>query len=64
MGPGDAIMGPGSRMLFSFFRTFVAHNLRLIGKDLAAIEAETLLQCLLLLAQGFPGEESGQPCHR
>ncbi|HEU5381692.1 MAG TPA: NAD(P)-binding oxidoreductase [Ktedonobacteraceae bacterium] len=40
MGPGDATMGPGLRMLFGFFRTFVAHNLRLVGKDLTAMERE------------------------
>jgi hypothetical protein len=27
-------------MLFSFFRTFVARNLRLVGKDLGAMEKE------------------------
>jgi putative NADH-flavin reductase len=38
MGPGDATMGPGPRMLFSFFRTFVARNLRIVGRDLGAME--------------------------
>ena len=40
MGPGDAAMGPGPRMLFGFFRTFVARNLRLVGRDLGAMEKE------------------------
>ncbi|HEU5380448.1 MAG TPA: NAD(P)-binding oxidoreductase [Ktedonobacteraceae bacterium] len=38
MGPADAIMGPGPRLLLGFFRTFVARNLRLVGKDLAMME--------------------------
>ena len=38
MGPGDATMGPGPRMLLGFFRTFVARNLRLVGRDLGAME--------------------------
>lgn len=38
MGPVDAIMGPGPRLLLGFFRTFVARNLRLVGRDLAAME--------------------------
>jgi uncharacterized protein YbjT (DUF2867 family) len=38
MGPGDATMGPGPRILFGFFRTFVARNLRLVGRDLGAME--------------------------
>src|SRR6266567_750545 len=40
MGPGDATMGLGPRMLLSFFRTFVARNLRLVGRDLGALEKE------------------------
>ncbi|HET8841524.1 MAG TPA: NAD(P)-binding oxidoreductase [Ktedonobacteraceae bacterium] len=40
MGPGNALMGPGPRLLFGFFRTFVARNLRLVGKDLVAMEKE------------------------
>ncbi len=40
MGPGDATMGLGPRMLLSFFRTFVARNLRLVGRDLGAMEKE------------------------
>jgi len=38
MGPADAIMGPGPRLLLGFFRTFVARNLRLVGRDLGAME--------------------------
>jgi uncharacterized protein YbjT (DUF2867 family) len=38
MGPGDGTMGPGPRMLLGFFRTFVARNLRLVGRDLGAME--------------------------
>jgi uncharacterized protein YbjT (DUF2867 family) len=38
MGPGDATMGHGPRMLLGFFRTFVARNLRLVGRDLGAME--------------------------
>jgi len=40
MGPGDATMGLGPRMLLGFFRTFVARNLRLVGRDLGAMEKE------------------------
>ena len=40
LGPGDASMGPGPRILLGFFRTFVARNLRLVGRDLAAMEQE------------------------
>jgi hypothetical protein len=40
MGPGDADMGLGPRLLLGFFRTFIARNLRLIGKDLSAMERE------------------------
>ncbi len=40
MGPADASMGPGPRMLLGFFRTFVARNLRLVGRDLGAMEKE------------------------
>ena len=36
MGPADAVMGLGPRLLLSFFRTFIARNLRLVGKDLSA----------------------------
>ena len=32
--------GPGPRMLFGFFRTFVVRNLRLVGRDLGAMEKE------------------------
>jgi uncharacterized protein YbjT (DUF2867 family) len=38
MGPDDGTMGPGPRMLLGFLRTFVAHNLRLVGRDLGAME--------------------------
>jgi uncharacterized protein YbjT (DUF2867 family) len=40
MGPGDATMGLGPRLLLGFFRTFIARNLRLVGKDLDAMERE------------------------
>jgi hypothetical protein len=40
MGPADATMGLGPRLVFRFFRTFVARNLRLVGKDLSAMEQE------------------------
>jgi uncharacterized protein YbjT (DUF2867 family) len=40
MGPADATMGLGPRLLFGFFRTFIARNLRLVGKDLSAMEQE------------------------
>jgi uncharacterized protein YbjT (DUF2867 family) len=38
MGPADASMGLGPRLLLGFFRTFIARNLRLVGKDLGAME--------------------------
>jgi nucleoside-diphosphate-sugar epimerase len=38
MGPGDASMGLGPRLLLGFFRTFIARNLRLVGRDLGAME--------------------------
>lgn len=40
MGPGDASMSLGPRLLLGFFRTFIARNLRLVGKDLGAMEQE------------------------
>ena len=40
MGPGDATMGLGPRLLFGFLVTFVARNLRLVGRDLEAMEQE------------------------
>src|SRR5215469_5125025 len=40
MGPADATMTLGPRILFGFFRTFIARNLRLVGKDLSAMEQE------------------------
>ena len=38
MGPADATMGLGPRLLLGFFRTFIARNLRLVGRDLGAME--------------------------
>jgi uncharacterized protein YbjT (DUF2867 family) len=38
MGPADAIMGAGPRILLGFFRTFIARNLRVVGRDLEAME--------------------------
>jgi len=40
MGPADASMGLGARLLLGFFRTFIARNLRLVGRDLGAMEQE------------------------
>jgi len=40
MGPGDAAMGAGPRLLFRFFRTVVTPNLGRVGKDLQAMEDE------------------------
>jgi uncharacterized protein YbjT (DUF2867 family) len=40
MGPGDAAMGAGPRLLFRFFRTVVAPNLGRVGQDLRAMEEE------------------------
>jgi len=40
MGPGDAAMGIGPRLLLGFFRTFVARNLGVVGRDLAVMEHE------------------------
>src|ERR1700682_510424 len=40
MGPGDTVMGFGQRLLLGFFRTFVARNLGLVGRDLKAMEHE------------------------
>ena len=40
MGPADAAMGPGPRLLFRFFRTVVTPNLGRVGKDLQAMENE------------------------
>ncbi len=40
MGPGDAAMGAGPRLLFRFFRTVVAPNLGRVGQDLQAMEEE------------------------
>ena len=40
MGPADASMGLGPRLLLGFFRTFIARNLRLAGRDLGAMEQE------------------------
>ena len=40
MGPGDAAMGAGPRLLFRFFRTVVTPNLGRVGQDLQAMEEE------------------------
>jgi uncharacterized protein YbjT (DUF2867 family) len=40
MGPGDAAMGAGARLLFRFFRTVVTPNLGRVGQDLQAMEDE------------------------
>jgi uncharacterized protein YbjT (DUF2867 family) len=40
MGPGDAVMGAGPRLLFRFFRTVVTPNLGRVGRDLQAMENE------------------------
>src|SRR5262249_17756969 len=40
MGPGDAAMGPGQRLLFRFFRSVVPPNLGRVGRDLQAMENE------------------------
>jgi hypothetical protein len=40
MGPGDAAMGAGPRLLFRFFRTVVTPNLGRVGRDLQAMENE------------------------
>lgn len=40
MGPGDAAMGAGPRLLLRFFRTVVTPNLGRVGRDLQAMENE------------------------
>ena len=40
MGPGDAAMGAGPRLLFRFFRTVMTPNLGRVGRDLQAMEDE------------------------
>lgn len=40
MGPADAAMGAGPRLLFRFFRTVVTPNLGRVGRDLQAMENE------------------------
>jgi hypothetical protein len=40
MGPADAVMGQGPRLLFRFFRTAVVPNLGRVGQDLRAMESE------------------------
>jgi uncharacterized protein YbjT (DUF2867 family) len=40
MGPADATMGAGPRLLFRFFRTVITPNLGRVGKDLQAMEHE------------------------
>jgi uncharacterized protein YbjT (DUF2867 family) len=40
MGPADAAMRPGQRLLFRIFRTVATPNLGRVGKDLQAMENE------------------------
>jgi len=40
MGPADAVMGVGPRLLFRFFRTVAVPNLGRVGRDLRALEDE------------------------
>jgi uncharacterized protein YbjT (DUF2867 family) len=40
MGPADAAMGAGQRLLFRFFRTVITPNLGRVGRDLQAMEDE------------------------
>jgi uncharacterized protein YbjT (DUF2867 family) len=40
MGPADAAMSAGPRLLFRFFRTVVTPNLGRVGRDLQAMENE------------------------
>jgi uncharacterized protein YbjT (DUF2867 family) len=40
MGPGDAAMSAGPRLLFRFLRTVVTPNLGRVGRDLQAMEDE------------------------
>jgi putative NAD(P)-binding protein len=40
MGPADAVMAPGPRLLFRFFRTVAVPNLGRVGEDLRAMEGE------------------------
>jgi putative NADH-flavin reductase len=40
MGPADAVMGAGLRLVFRFFRTVVIPNLGRVGQDLRAMEDE------------------------
>ena len=40
MGPADAAMSAGQRLLFRFFRTVVTPNLGRVGQDLQAMENE------------------------
>jgi len=40
MGPGDAAMSAGPRLMFRFFRTVVTPNLGRVGRDLQAMEDE------------------------
>jgi hypothetical protein len=40
MGPADAAMNAGQRLLFRFFRTVVTPNLGRVGRDLQAMENE------------------------
>src|SRR5215469_5222732 len=40
MGPADAVMGVGPRLLFRFFRTVAVPNLGRVGRDLRVMEDE------------------------
>ena len=40
MGPADAAMSTGQRLLFRFFRTVITPNLGRVGRDLQAMENE------------------------
>jgi len=40
MGPADAAMNTGQRLLFRFFRTVITPNLGRVGTDLQAMESE------------------------
>jgi putative NADH-flavin reductase len=40
MGPADAAMNAGQRLLFRFFRTVITPNLGRVGRDLQAMEDE------------------------
>jgi putative NADH-flavin reductase len=46
MGPADAAMGTGQRLLFRFFRTVITPNLGRVGRDLQAMENELAVTAL------------------